>query len=93
MADNEVWTKEDIQKLLEAFDMIKDVNAHYAAQDEVQNVEPYTPSVKVVLTCTREYCDEQDVEFLDIAEDISGRDILTFRCPRCHETHTSFRLG
>ena len=53
----------------------------------------YTRSVKVILSCNHEYCNEEDVEFVDISEDIQGRDRLTFICPVCGETHTSYRLG
>lgn len=50
-------------------------------------------TINVILSCTGEYCDEKDVEFVDISEDIQGRDRLTFVCPECGETHTSYRLG
>ena len=49
--------------------------------------------IQVRLACTRELVDEDSVKFEDIAEDMEGRDILTFTCPKCRELHQSFRLG
>lgn len=49
--------------------------------------------VKVVLSCNGDYVNEDEVEFLDICEDFQGRDKVTFVCPECGETHTSYRLG
>ena len=37
--------------------------------------------------------DEQDVEFVDIAEDMEGRDVLFFVCPECGKTVSSLRRG
>jgi hypothetical protein len=57
------------------------------------NWEDYAPKAHVILSCNRAYHDADDVEFLDISEDIQGRDIMTFTCPVCGETHSSFVLG
>jgi len=53
----------------------------------------YKPKIVVILTCTGEKIPETDVEFLNIEEDIQGRDVLTFTCPKCKKTHKSYRLG
>jgi DNA-directed RNA polymerase subunit M/transcription elongation factor TFIIS len=53
----------------------------------------YEPAVQVVLSCDGDRISEDEVEFINIEEDIQGRDRLTFKCPRCHENHTSYRLG
>lgn len=53
----------------------------------------YYREIKVVLSCTGDYVNEKDVEFVDISEDIQGRDKMTFVCPECGEQHTSYRLG
>jgi hypothetical protein len=37
--------------------------------------------------------DERDVEFLNIEEDIQGKDILTFEFPDCKTTQKSYRRG
>ena len=55
--------------------------------------EQYKPPVVVVLSCNQDRVPETEVEFLDISEDIQGRDLLTFKCPECGEEHTSYRLG
>lgn len=47
----------------------------------------------VVLSCNKQYFDADKVEFLDIEEDMSGRDVMTFKCPTCGETHKSLILG
>ncbi len=50
-------------------------------------------AVKVTLTCTKELIDEDKVDFIVIAADMQGRDLLTFKCPECGETHKAYRLG
>lgn len=37
------------------------------------------------------WMDERTVEFLNIEEDIQGRDLMTFRCPDCKTVQKSFR--
>lgn len=49
--------------------------------------------IKVYAPCLRDLILEADVEVIDIAEDIQGRDQLTYLCPYCQEEHTSVRLG
>jgi hypothetical protein len=49
--------------------------------------------IQVIMSCNKEWIDEQLVEFIDICEDIDGADILTFKCPICNEHHTSKRFG
>lgn len=53
----------------------------------------YEKRIYVNLSCCGEKVDEREVEFENIEEDMQGRDILTFKCPICGETHTSFRFG
>ena len=31
----------------------------------------------------------EEIEFLDVAEDIEGRDVATFNCPVTHNSNTS----
>lgn len=47
----------------------------------------------VTLSCDGDRVDERTVKVEDIEEDIQGRDVLTFTCPRCGEVHRSYRLG
>lgn len=49
----------------------------------------------IYVTCPRCHTrhDERAVEFVDISEDIQGRDLLTFVCPTCYETVRSYRIG
>jgi hypothetical protein len=47
----------------------------------------------VILQCDSTYFPADKVEFLDIHEDISGRDVMTFECPTCGEQHQSLILG
>lgn len=50
--------------------------------------------IEVYLPCTDEYLPEdQVVEFLNIEEDFEGRDVLTFKCPRCLQVHKSQRFN
>jgi len=53
----------------------------------------YRKPINVVLACTREEVNEEDVDILDLSEDPMGRDVLTFRCPVCAEYHKSYRIG
>lgn len=53
----------------------------------------YERPIYVVQSCNGERVEEVEVEFLGIEEDMQGRDRLTFRCPECHEEHTSYRLS
>lgn len=50
---------------------------------------------KITVLCSKckERHDEQDVEFLNIEEDLWGRDVLTFKCPSCKATSKSLRFG
>ena len=47
----------------------------------------------VILSCTKEFIDESNVEFINIQEDIQGKDILTFKCPKCNKQHESLRFN
>lgn len=49
----------------------------------------------VLVRCPRcgEVHNESDVVFIDIAEDMEGRDVLTFTCPHCGEDVQSLRFG
>lgn len=53
----------------------------------------YQPQVVVILTCNKERVPVEFVEFLDVNEDVSGRDIMTFVCPVCGSNHQSLILG
>jgi len=53
----------------------------------------YGREIVVILTCSKERVPESTVEFENIEEDMTGRDILTFKCPQCGESHRSLRLG
>lgn len=53
----------------------------------------YQPEVYVILSCTGDKISEQDVEFENIEEDMQGRDVLTYKCPECGQSHKSIRLG
>lgn len=39
------------------------------------------------------WMDEKDVKFINIEEDMMGRDVLTFECPTCKMTRKSNRHG
>ena len=54
---------------------------------------PVERPIYVMLACTQDKIDERMVKFIDIQEDIQGRDVLTFQCPKCNRTHTSLRFG
>jgi hypothetical protein len=51
------------------------------------------PAILVRLECTGDMVDETTVKFENIEEDISGRDVLTFECPICKQSHKSMRFG
>lgn len=50
---------------------------------------------QVLLKCEKsamteyEWVDVEDVKFLNIEEDVQGRDVMTFECPKCGESHKS----
>lgn len=52
----------------------------------------YEPTVRVMLPCTEQWADESEVEFMGVQSDVSGRDLLTYRCPSCDEVHESYRV-
>ncbi len=67
-------------------------------------LDPHMPDVrhkcnpyyekKIMVTCTS--CGripEDEVEFRNIEEDMQGKDVLTFKCPKCGEVRSSHRLG
>lgn len=49
--------------------------------------------IQVILGCTKDWIDEDMVEFVDIEEDFEGRDVLTYKCPICDQIHRSKRFG
>ena len=49
-------------------------------------------TIKVMCNDCKQSTDESKVEFVNIEEDIQGRDILTFVCPYCNTTQKSFRI-
>jgi len=64
---------------------------------DVSDIPPPSPPL-VYLGCDKEqvkgmWVPENSVTFLDISEDESGRDVMTFICPNCGEKHKSLRLG
>jgi hypothetical protein len=50
-------------------------------------------SITVYCEVKQEWFDERKVKFLNIEEDFSGRDVLTFECPKCGKVHKSLRVG
>lgn len=52
----------------------------------------YTSGIKVMLTCNKEWMEEELVNYIDIEEDMEGKDVLTFECPVCNEVHRSRRF-
>jgi predicted RNA-binding Zn-ribbon protein involved in translation (DUF1610 family) len=50
-------------------------------------------SIRVYCEETQEWVDERKVKFVNIEEDFSGRDVLTFECPKCGKVHKSLRVG
>lgn len=49
--------------------------------------------IKVMCTDCQEFMSESKVEFLNIEEDLFGRDRLTFNCPYCKTKQVSLRFG
>lgn len=49
--------------------------------------------VKVRCKTCDKWIDEIYVEFLNVEEDFSGRDLLTFVCPKCKTKQKSIRVG
>jgi DNA-directed RNA polymerase subunit M/transcription elongation factor TFIIS len=47
----------------------------------------------VTLSCNKDRVSEDAVKFINIEEDMQGRDVLTFECPICKQEHCSLRLG
>lgn len=57
------------------------------------NRSRYETPIKVYCSTCKEWVDERETEFVDIAEDIQGADQLTFRCKKCQQESTSRRIG
>ncbi len=55
--------------------------------------DEYEPQMFVVTACDHAWVSSESVEFLDIQEDIQGRDVMTFRCPKCGAEHNSYVVG
>ena len=54
----------------------------------------YPRSIYLMLPCTQgERILESDVHLTNIEEDIQGRDVVTFDCPRCGHEHRSLRFN
>jgi len=53
----------------------------------------WIPEIKVYCKECGDWVKESDTEFVDIAEDIQGADILTFVCPFCNTVQKSRRYG
>lgn len=53
----------------------------------------YQKKITVLCQHCKERHDERKVKFLNIEEDIQGRDRMTFECPTCKKRSTSFRFG
>ena len=54
----------------------------------IQDIKKHSPAV-VRLICSGDFESVDNVHFLNIEEDIQGRDVMTFKCPMCDETHRS----
>ena len=50
-------------------------------------------NIRVYCTECAQWIPEDTVEFLNIEEDIQGRDKMTFNCPTCKTKNTSLRVG
>jgi hypothetical protein len=61
----------------------------YFAFAKYRSIHP----IQVILECTGEYMNEDEVKFVNIQEDFFGADSLTFVCPICGQEHVSARLG
>jgi Zn finger protein HypA/HybF involved in hydrogenase expression len=51
------------------------------------------PSCEVYCSQCGIWYEEDEIQFLNIEEDISGRDLLTFSCNRCGSIQTSLVRG
>jgi len=72
--------------VLEPYQFVTDIGVPW---EERQYFEP---KIKVICkNCDRVY--EEDVKFIDIEEDMQGRNLLTFDCHICGERNRSYRLG
>ncbi len=56
-------------------------------------MEKYETSILVICPHCKQYLNEEEVEFINLEEDMEGKDRLTFKCPLCHKEGTSHRLG
>jgi hypothetical protein len=50
-------------------------------------------AIKVHCSTCDEWVDEKEVEFLNIEEDIEGKDLLTFVCHICKTKNKSHRVA
>jgi hypothetical protein len=66
---------------------------NYGHESEFDWIESMESPIKILLSCDGSMITESKVRVLGIEEDIQGRDVLTFQCPKCKQIHTSLRLG
>jgi RNase P subunit RPR2 len=52
-----------------------------------------SPKIRVYCKNCEEWMEESLVNFVDICEDMYGRDLLSFDCPKCGEFNKSLRVG
>jgi hypothetical protein len=61
---------------------------------KIRATDYFERTVCVMLECeNNELIAESNVKFVNIEEDIQGRDMLTFECPCCGDEHTSVRVS
>jgi RNase P subunit RPR2 len=53
----------------------------------------YRPEIRVWCKECKEWIEESKTTFVDISEDIQGKDLLTFKCPTCHTEQQSHRIA
>ena len=56
-------------------------------------MKQYRKKIYVRCKTCDEWIDEDTTEFVNIEEDFQGRDILTFKCPKCKTKSESLRRG
>ena len=73
------------------YDHLREIANNQA--DRLLGVKMAKPKLYVTCHKTQREFTGPEVDFLDVCSDIAGRDLVTFYCPECKETHQSLVIA
>ncbi len=84
VAGDEVWQTADRRVILDIAALLRT----YIGNNKAESLDDYQYELKAKVMChtCKAWINVDDCQFLNIEEDIQGRDTMTFRCPDGHES-------